>query len=72
MPGDPYECRQHALSCQQLAETASTPEAREHFYRLAEMWVQLAAELDATATFLKAMRNLGLEKTSSQAVSPQD
>ena len=26
MPGDPKECRQHALNCVQLAKTAELPE----------------------------------------------
>jgi hypothetical protein len=62
MPGDPNECRRHALNCLQLAETALTPEAREHFYKLAETWTNLAAELESTQSFLKTMVELESEQ----------
>jgi len=32
---DPAECRQHALDCVRLAQTATTPEARETWSDLA-------------------------------------
>ena len=31
MPGDPKECRQHALACVRLAQTSASPQAREEF-----------------------------------------
>ena len=31
MPGNPKECRRHALTCMQLAQTAPYPEARQPF-----------------------------------------
>ena len=46
MPGDPKECRQHALNCVQLAKTAESPEARDRFARLARPWIRLAEELE--------------------------
>ena len=46
MPGDPKECRQHALNCVQLAKTAKSPEARDRFARLARTWIRLAEELE--------------------------
>ena len=46
MPGDPKECRQHALNCVQLAKTAVSPEARDRFAHLARTWIRLAEELD--------------------------
>ena len=55
MPGDPKECRNHALNCAQLAGSASTPEARDHFAHLARMWIRLADELDQTQVFLAAI-----------------
>jgi hypothetical protein len=42
MPGDPKECRQHALNCARLAQTSPYPHAREHFARLARTWIKLA------------------------------
>ena len=46
MPGDPKECRQHALNCVQLAKTAATPEHRNRFAHLARTWIRLAEELE--------------------------
>jgi hypothetical protein len=46
MPGDPKECRQHALNCVQLAKTAESPEARDRFANLARTWIRLAEELE--------------------------
>ena len=55
MPGDPNECRKHAANCRRLAKEAKTPDAKEHFTGLAEQWDRLAAELESTEAFLKAM-----------------
>ena len=52
MPGDPKECRQHALNCVHLAKGASTPEQRDHFAKLARTWIKLAEELEQTEAFL--------------------
>ena len=53
MPGDPKECRQHALNCVHLAKGASTPE-RDHFAKLARTWIKLAEELEQMDAFLAA------------------
>ena len=58
MPGDPEECRQHAANCKALAEHAATPEAREHFLRLAEQWERLAADLLGSQVFRQAMEQI--------------
>ena len=42
MPGDPEEC---ALNCLRFAQTATTPQLREHFANLAQTWVRLAWDL---------------------------
>ena len=55
MPGDPKECRQHALNCVRLAQTATTPQSREHFANLAQTWVRLADELENAQSFLNAL-----------------
>ena len=47
MPGDPKECRQHALNCVRLAQTGTTPQSREHFASLAQTWVRLAEDLES-------------------------
>jgi hypothetical protein len=41
MPGDPRECRQHALTCVRLAQTSASPQAREQFASLANTWLRL-------------------------------
>ena len=57
MPGDPKECRQHALNCVHLAKGASTPEQRDHFAKLARTWIKLAEELEQTEVFLAAFED---------------
>ena len=57
MPGDPKECRQHALNCVHLAKGASTPEQRDHFAKLARTWIKLAEELEQTEAFLAAIED---------------
>jgi hypothetical protein len=52
MPGDPQECRQHALTCVRLAQTSSSPHARDHFARLARTWIRLADDLERTHAVL--------------------
>ena len=49
MPGDPKECRQHAVNCVQLAKTAESPEARDRFAHLARTWIRLAEEIESTS-----------------------
>ena len=53
MPGDPRECREHALHCLELAKTASSPQVKAKFLDLANMWTKLAAELEATLAIMK-------------------
>ena len=45
MAGNPRECRRNALSCMQLAQTAQSLEAREHFAELTQPWLRLAEEV---------------------------
>jgi len=46
MPGDPKECRQHALTCAELAEKADSPARAQIFKNLASQWLKLAVELE--------------------------
>jgi hypothetical protein len=55
MPGDPKECRQHALTCMRIARTSASPQAREQFENLAHTWLRLAAELEQARAFLDAL-----------------
>jgi hypothetical protein len=55
MPGDPQECRRHALTCVRLAQTSASPQAREQFANLARTWIRLADELERTLAFIDAL-----------------
>jgi hypothetical protein len=46
MHASPAECRQYALTCVRLAQTLSTPRARDHFAKLARAWIKLADDLE--------------------------
>ena len=52
MPGSPEECRQHALACVRLAQTSATPQARDHFAKLARSWIKMAEALERDRAFL--------------------
>ena len=43
------------LNCVRLAQTATTPQSREHFANLAQTWVRLAEELENAQAFLSAL-----------------
>ena len=62
MPGDPKECRQHALNCVHLAKGATTPELRDHFAKLARTWIKLADELEQSEALVAAMEDDGPTK----------
>jgi hypothetical protein len=55
MPGDPKECRRHALNCMILANGATTGEAKQTFHNLAQSWTRLAVELESAQAFLNAL-----------------
>jgi hypothetical protein len=57
MPGDPKECRQHALNCVRLAQTAITPQSRDHFASLARTWINLADDLERSQAFLAELED---------------
>jgi hypothetical protein len=46
MPGDPKECRLHALRCTELAKKPDSPERAQVFRNLAQQWLKLAIELE--------------------------
>ena len=60
MPGDPRECRQHALTCVRLAQTSASPQAREQFASLANTWLRLATDLEQARAFLDPMDDAGM------------
>ena len=58
MPGNPKECRQHALNCQRLAETATNEHDRQQLRALADTWLALAAELESMESLLDTLRQV--------------
>ena len=46
MPGDPKECRKHALRCAQLAVSARTPQLKAMFLELSKNWEKPASQLE--------------------------
>jgi hypothetical protein len=52
MPGNPEECRLHALTCVRLAQTSVTRQARDHFAKLARTWIRLAEDLERSRALL--------------------
>jgi hypothetical protein len=53
MPGDPSECRQHALKCLQLATIAQKESDKERFAKLAATWQTLAEGLDHAQSLIE-------------------
>jgi hypothetical protein len=68
MPGNPKECRQHALNCQRLAETATNEHDRQQLRALADTWLALAAELESMESLLGTLRQV----KSDEQVKPID
>jgi hypothetical protein len=52
MSGNPKECRRNAFECVQLAQTAPTPEEREHFAELSRSWLSLAGNIESGQALL--------------------
>ena len=52
MPGDPKECRLHAMRCAELAATAKTQQLKATLLELAKNWEKLAIGLERTQSLL--------------------
>ena len=52
MPGNPEECRRHALECVRLAQATAIPQRREYFAKLARTWIGLAEDLERSRDLL--------------------
>jgi hypothetical protein len=52
MPGDPKECREHAKRCLQLAHKATNPVLKESLSDIAQTWMRLATDIEATKRLL--------------------
>jgi hypothetical protein len=46
MPGDPKQCRLHALHCVEMAATVKTAQLKATFLDLSKSWVRLAESLE--------------------------
>ena len=72
MSGDPKRCRERALKCRYLANEANTPQSKEMFLDLSQAWLRLAAELDDTNTFLRALDEMEFEEALEEANQPTE
>jgi len=73
MPGDPKECRKHALNCLRIAEASTNAEIIRTFVDLAHSWTRLALELESAQALLVAaedMENAGWVGTG-RATTPE-
>ena len=57
MSGNPKECRRNAFTCMQLAQTAPSPEAREHFAELSQTWLRLAGDIETGQTLVDLLND---------------
>lgn len=55
MPGDPRECRQHAMRCAELAANVKDVDFKATYLALAKQWEMFAAELEEAETTLKEL-----------------
>jgi hypothetical protein len=73
MPGNPKECRQHALTCMLLAKEATTEQSKQTFLTLAHSWTRLAAELEDANALLNALSEIDLKNAPEpESLSPLD
>jgi hypothetical protein len=49
------ECREHAKRCLQLAHEATNPVLKESLFDIAQTWMRLATDLEATRRLLDEM-----------------
>ena len=52
MPGDPKQCRLHAMRCAELAATAKTQQLKATLLELAKNWERLAISLERTHSLM--------------------
>ncbi len=52
MPGDPRECREHALRCAELATNVKDVEFKATYFALSKQWEMFAVELEGAAAML--------------------
>jgi hypothetical protein len=57
MPGDPGECRERAKRCLQMASETAHPPLKQSLTEIANHWIRLATELEATKRLLDEWRD---------------
>jgi hypothetical protein len=67
MPGDPRECRMHAVRCAELAVTAETPQLKATFLGLSKHWEKLAIQLEDA--FAKLMESEDAESRGRESLN---
>jgi rubrerythrin len=67
MPGDPKECRTHAVRCAELAVTAGTPQLRTTFLELSKNWEKLAIQLEDA--FAKLTESEAIEARAGETLN---
>jgi hypothetical protein len=72
MPGDPVECRKHAVRCAQLADQANTEPLKPHFIGLSKTWESLARELERTQSLLALVSDDTTPPASAGSSNPQE
>jgi hypothetical protein len=53
MPGDPKEYREYAKRCLKIAQETTNPALRASLEEIAQQWLRLAADLEATKPLLE-------------------
>jgi hypothetical protein len=64
MPGNPQECREHALRCTELADRAADTQEQATYRQLALSWTSLATELENAKAFLSRLRETKLDDSA--------
>jgi len=81
MPGDPKDYREHAKRCLKIAQEATNPALRASLEDIAQQWLRLAADLEATKPLLEAwgdpcfvgkLGSGGVNSASSRQLSEND
>jgi hypothetical protein len=69
MPGDPKQCREHAKRCLELAHEATNPALKDSLSDIAQQWMRLATDLEATKRLLDAWGEPSLWQAKTGCVS---
>jgi hypothetical protein len=65
MPGDPRECRQHAVRCAELAINVKDVEFKAAYLALSKQWEMFAVELEGAEAMLSELnKNVENDHTS--------